>query len=125
MEKHNIIIKEGKKEMRLRIPSLKLKGWPMGNGEFKVTIGGIKLIATILVIIGVLFGAYKGYVIYSQTTVHNYESIKELKPLVSKNEKEIIRIIGKIEPIGKRQERMCVRQEKMDEKLDKILEKVR
>ncbi len=94
----------------------------MGKNEFKITA---KLVWTILLIIGALFGAFKGYIFYSQTTANNSETIKELKPLVRKNEKDIVKILGKIEPIGKRQERMCTRQEKMNEKLDKILEKVR
>ena len=97
----------------------------MGKGEFTIMTNGMKLILIILLISGILFGGFKGYIIYSQTTSRNSKNIKKLKPLVRKNEKDIIRIFGKIEPIGKRQERMCLRQEKMNEKLDKILEKVR
>lgn len=94
----------------------------MGKNEFKITA---KLVWTTLLIIGTLFGAFKGYIIYSQTTARNSENIKELKPLVSKNEKDIVEISVKLEHFDKRQERMCIRQEKMDDKLDKILEKVR
>jgi hypothetical protein len=93
--------------------------------EYKITANGLKLIVIVLTIIGILFGAHRGYTIYSETTKLNSDRYKELKPRVNKNEKDIIAIAGKIEPIGKRQERMCIRQEKMNDKLDKILEKVR
>lgn len=93
--------------------------------EYTITANGVKLILTILFIVGILIGVVKGYTIYSETTKLNSVRYEKIEPRVNKNEKDIIKIVGKIEPIGKRQERMCVRQEKMDEKLDKILDKIK
>lgn len=93
--------------------------------EFKFTANGIKLIVIILTIVGTLWGVAKGYTIYSETAKLNTDRYKELKPRVDKNEKGIIQISRDLEHFDKRQERMCIRQEKMNDKLDKILEKVR
>lgn len=125
MEKHNIIIKEGNNQMGLSIPSLKLKGWPMGNGEFKITAGGIKSILTIILIIGVLIGVVKGYTILGETSKLNSQVLVEIKPQVQKNDKRLIKVETELCAIRKSQDRMLIKQDRQDEKLDKILEKIR
>lgn len=89
----------------------------MGKGDFKITANGIKLILTILVISSVLFGFHKGYIIYSETVKLNSLTIKKIEPVVDKNEKDIIRFDSRLGAIDKRQERI-------EKKIDIVLERI-
>ncbi|MCK5020468.1 MAG: hypothetical protein KAS32_25755 [Candidatus Peribacteraceae bacterium] len=93
--------------------------------EFKITANFIKLILTILIIVGVLAGAVKGYTILGETSKLNTKAIVEIKPQVQKNDKRLVRIETDYKHIRKNQDRILMIQDKQDEKLDKILEKVR
>lgn len=97
----------------------------MGREEFKITANGIKLILTIFLIIGFLIGVVKGYTILGETSKLNSQSIVEIKPQVQKNDKRLVKVETDYKHIRKNQDRIMMIQDKQDEKLDKILEKVR
>lgn len=93
----------------------------MGNGEFKITVNGIKIIVAVIAMVGSLYAGVKGYTILAETAKLNAVRYEKIEPRVNKNEKDIIKIGSNMEHFGKGQEMICVRQEKMNDKLDKLL----
>lgn len=78
----------------------------------------IRILMGVISIIVLISGIVFTYAILTALAEANAKDIQELKPVVWKNERELIGVSIKLDHMDKRQERM-------DKKIDKILDKIK
>lgn len=102
----------------------------MSKDDFKITKGGVaKMIAIMVMVLGGLIGAVKGYTILTEKAKTNSVAIKKIEdnaiPQIRNNDKRLVKIETELSAIKQRQNRMLMKQDKSDDKLDRILEKIK